>query len=227
MKFSVVIPTLNASAVLGRCLQSLVCQSFQDFEVLVEDGGSTDVTADVVRVYRDELGDRLVLDSQRDGGVYCGMNRGVARAAGEWLYFLGADDRVCDGVLAAVAEFVGRAGSDVDLVYGNVAIGGGLCGGVFDLDTLLFERNIPHQGVFYRRDLFARVGWYNVRYPLWADWDFNVRCFMNPSLVSRSMPIIVADFAPGGIGSGVDWELAKWLPGAAKIAVLNSRVRKR
>ena len=66
--------------------------------------------------------------------------------------------------------------------------------GVFDQDRLLFETNICHQSIFYRRELFASIGPYNLRYRAWADWDFNIRCFSNTALVTRYMDIVVARF---------------------------------
>lgn len=48
--------------------------------------------------------------------------------------------------------------------------------------------------IFYRRKLFDGIGPYNLRYPVWADWDFNIRCFSNPALVTRYMDIVVAEY---------------------------------
>jgi hypothetical protein len=87
--------------------------------------------------------------------------------------------------------------------------------GFFDLDRLLFEMNICHQSIFYRRELFAGIGPYNLRYRLWADWDFNIRCFSNPALVTRYMDIVVADYNDmTGLSARevVDKEFKKRLP---------------
>ena len=87
--------------------------------------------------------------------------------------------------------------------------------GVFDLDRLLFETNICHQAIFYRRELFAGIGPYNLRYPVWADWDFNIRCFSNPALVTRYMDIVVAhhnDMTGLWASKGADKEFKKRLP---------------
>lgn len=201
---SVVIPTLNAARVLPGCLASL--RGAIGVEVLVMDGGSTDGTLDIARA----AGARVF---ENCGGIYKAMNAGVCRSKGDWLYFLGADDRLC-----ADAFTVLRAGGD-DIVQGFVTSGGNRYSGSFELDSLMFAANVPHQSLFYRRDLFHRIGWFNVRYPLWADWDFNVRCAMHGGLVVRSTPAVIAEVPLGGVGNrGFDAELAKWLPAARKYA---------
>ncbi|WP_460010556.1 glycosyltransferase family protein, partial [Mycobacterium avium] len=83
-----------------------------------------------------------------------------------------------------------------DLVYGDVVMRstGTRHAGPFDLDRLLFETNMCHQSIFYRRKLFEGIGPYNLRYPIWADWDFNIRCFSNPALVTCYMDIVVARY---------------------------------
>jgi glycosyltransferase involved in cell wall biosynthesis len=213
--FSIVVPTLNVAPVVGVCLSSIANQTFADFEVVVRDGGSNDTTLETIAGYKTVLGDRLLVTTGRDAGVYDAMNRGVAQARGEWLLFLGADDRLhADDTLARVAAFI-RENLGSHLVYGDVILRGTSTrdGGTFDLDRLLFERNICHQSIFYRREVFTNLGPYNLRYPIWADWDFNIRCFMNPALVARHIDVIVADYDnTGGLSMKEDAELQKRLP---------------
>ncbi|EUA32298.1 glycosyl transferase 2 family protein [Mycobacterium intracellulare 1956] len=124
------------------------------------------------------------------------MNRGVGMATGEWVLFLGSDDTLLESAtLELVAAFI-RSHEPSDLVYGDVVMRstGARHAGAFDLDRLLFETNLCHQSIFYRRKLFDGIGPYNLRYPVWADWDFNIRCFSNPALVTRYMDIVIAEY---------------------------------
>jgi glycosyltransferase involved in cell wall biosynthesis len=213
--FSLIVPTLNVAATLRSCLSSIAEQTFTDFEVVVVDGGSIDETPAILASFAATLGDRLTLLRGEDDGVYPAMNRGVGHARGEWLLFLGADDTLAAGdTLAEVAAFLRGAGP-VDLVYGDVVLRSSSArdGGAFDLDRLLFERNLCHQAVCYRRALFATIGPYNPRYRIWADWDFNIRCFANPALVTRHMDIVVANYNDtGGLSMQEDSELKRRLP---------------
>ncbi len=86
--------------------------------------------------------------SEKDKGIYDAMNKGVNLAKGEWLYFLGSDDRLFDNnVLNTIYQSV--KDQNVDLVYGNIykEETGKLYDGSFDLDKLL-KRNISHQAMF-------------------------------------------------------------------------------
>ena len=215
--FSVIVPTFNAAATLHACLEGLVSQTTSDFEVVLVDGASTDETVEIAKSFASTLGPRLVLHSAPDQGPYDAMNRGVNMATGEWLLFLGSDDTLREAdTLAQVAAFIdGHEHSDI--VYGDVMRRSTNTrhAGEFDLDRLLFETNICHQAIFYRRELFAGIGPYNLRYRVWADWDFNIRCFSNPALVTRYMDIVVANYndLTGLSGkTGTDTEFRKRLP---------------
>jgi len=213
--FSIIVPTLNVQHSIRACLDSIAAQTLAEYEVVLVDGGSIDKTLDIVETFTGTLGNRLTVHRGKDDGVYDAMNRGVGLAAGQWLFFLGADDTlVGNDTLAHVAGFIRDSGAS-HLVYGDVVMRSSSAreGGVFDLDRLLFERNLCHQSVFYRRELFASIGPYNLRYRIWADWDFNIRCFANPALVTRHMDIVVANYNDtGGLSTQEDVELKKRLP---------------
>lgn len=88
--FSVVIPTYNRAGRLGRTIESVLAQSFDDYEMLIMDDGSTDDTAAQVKVYRDS---RIRYDwTPNSGGPAAPRNRGIDRAKGGWIAFLDADD---------------------------------------------------------------------------------------------------------------------------------------
>jgi glycosyltransferase involved in cell wall biosynthesis len=213
--FSIIVPTLNVAGTLHACLDSVVRQTCSDFELIVVDGGSTDGTLDIANSFAPNLGPSLVINCDTDQGIYDAMNRGVGLASGEWLLFLGGDDTLYEAdSLARVAAFIDEH-EPSDLVYGDVIMrsSSSRYAGAFDLDRLLFEQNICHQSIFYRRELFSTIGPYNLRYRIWADWDFNIRCFSNPALVTRYMDIVVARYNDmSGNSMRLDEELMKRLP---------------
>jgi glycosyltransferase involved in cell wall biosynthesis len=211
--FSIVVPTFNVSTTLPACLDSIVEQTCGDYELVLVDGGSNDGTADIANGYAKRLS--LATHCGPDQGPYDAMNHGVELASGEWLLFLGADDTLYQpDTLARVSDFIGGH-EPSDLVYGDVILRSNSAryAGAFDLDRLLFEQNICHQAIFYRRGLFAGIGPYNLRYRLWADWDFNIRCFSNPALVTRHMDIVIANYNDmSGLSKREDEEFKKYLP---------------
>lgn len=215
--FSIIVPTFNSAATLQACIDSIVCQTCNDYELVLVDGGSTDGTLDIAEVFGTVLGERFIMYSGPDQGPYDAMNRGVGMANGTWLIFLGSDDTLYESdTLARVATFI-RDHDPSDLVYGDVVMRstGTRHAGVFDLDRLLFETNLCHQSIFYRRKLFEGIGPYNLRYPVWADWDFNIRCFSNPALITRYMDIVIArynDMTGLSMRQSTDKEFRKRLP---------------
>lgn len=220
--FSIIVPTFNAAATLHACLDSVVRQTWDDFELILVDGESTDRTLEIANSCAADLDSRLVVHCGPDQGAYDAMNRGIGMARGQWLLFLGADDILYETeTLARVAAFLDDH-EHSDLIHGDVIMRstGSRHGGAFDLDRLLFETNICHQAIFYRRELFAGIGPYNLRYRLWADWDFNIRCFSNPALVTRYMDIIVAKYNDAsGLSVSEDDEFKKRLPNSTRFVL--------
>lgn len=211
---SVIIPTRNAGSVIGNCLGSLVQQSFRDFEVWVVDSGSVDDTLREVHARGNGLGSSLKVHQGNDRGTYDGMNIGVSLSRGRWLYFLGADDRLHDpDVFRDLVPHLEDGG--LHFLYGDVRMrnGGGRYGGIWSLERMLLEANICHQAIFYRRELFQRLGGFNLRYPIWADWEFNIRCFRHPDLGRLWVDRLVAEYNDkAGLSKEKDPMLSRELP---------------
>jgi glycosyltransferase involved in cell wall biosynthesis len=201
MKLTIVTPTLDVEAVVDRALRSVRDQSFAaggGLEHLVLDGGSRDGTLDVVRRHP-----HVLWVSAPDRGVFDAMNEGIARARGEWIHFLGADDALhAPDVLERIAP---ELEAPWDVVYGDV-VGPrfeGRYDGPFDAEKLL-RRNICHQAIFFRRRLFERLGGFDLRYPANADWEHNLRWFFDPDTRSKWVDLVVADFGADGLSSRGD-----------------------
>lgn len=198
---SVVIPALDAERTLRACIGSVVEQTGVNTEILVVDGLSSDGTMDIVREFESHH-PTLRWTSEKDAGIYDAINKGVRRASGEWVYVLGSDDRLlAPETLSTVAACLGVRNEGV--VYGSVLVKGdaGWAGdgriwdGEFGLEKLL-RQNICQQAVFYRRSLFASVGYFNAEYRICADWDFMLRCAGKSSL--KYVDVVVAEFNGGG-----------------------------
>lgn len=196
---SVIIPTYNSASTINVCLHSLAEQNFRDFEIVIQDGGSTDKTISIAQTFTDKVL-KMKIFSEADRGIYDAMNKGIENARGQWILFLGSDDRIHDaGVFANVA---GRlVNSKASVVYGDVFISGNtswssdgtLYDGPFTISKL-FEQNLCHQGIFYRKEIFKTIGYYNTDYPVCADWDLNLRCFAycKTEYINRAISVFVA-----------------------------------
>jgi glycosyltransferase involved in cell wall biosynthesis len=112
MDFTIITPNLNCGRYLGECLASVASQPRVTLEHLVMDGGSTDDSAQVAAKYP-----HSILTQEPDKGMSNAINKGFARAQGDWVMWLNADDRLKPGALAAVLRRL--RGSDADVVYGG------------------------------------------------------------------------------------------------------------
>lgn len=113
---SIIIPVYNVEPYLARCLNSVLSQSFTDFEILLIDDGSTDASGKICDEYaiRDE---RIRVYHKPNGGVSSARNVGLKEAKGEWIYFVDADDEVLPDGLQALVDGIR---DDVDVVMGGL-----------------------------------------------------------------------------------------------------------
>ncbi|MDI6034448.1 glycosyltransferase [Flavobacterium sp. LB2P84] len=117
--FSIVIPTYNRSSDLVRCLNSLVSQTYKNFEVVVCDNASTDNTKEIIERYNGLLNLNYIYLTENSGGPAKPRNVGVANAKGEWVCFLDSDDWYTDNKL----EYISNLNLDeVDFIYHDLNI---------------------------------------------------------------------------------------------------------
>lgn len=164
--------------------------------MIVLDGASTDDTLDSIKKY--ESGLKLV--SEKDGGVYHAFNKGIDLATGQYLYFIGAGDKLREGVLETVSEFLPP---DVPaFVYGDAYVVKEQIqyGGEYD-ESRLQKQNICHQAAFYHRDIFELVGKYDLRYSIFSDWALNLKCFGDRRVKKQYLQRVIVDFEGGGLSS--------------------------
>ncbi len=201
---SVIMPTYQAEKSLEACLASLARQKYPNLELVIIDKLSTDRTLEIAHHFAENHPWTSIV-SEDDTGIYDAMNKGLKRARGEWIYFLGSDDEVepeAFNKLFAAVEM-----SDFDLVYGDVRLKSGR---LFDGEFSALEiagRNMCHQAALYRRSLFERFGGFDTRFPVWADWEFNWRCFGATDVRRTWVNVVVAEYGDRGFSSTRDDEV--------------------
>lgn len=197
-RFSIITVCFNAEKSIGKTVDSLAGQGFLDFEYIVVDGASSDSTLNVVRSH---LTFPATVISEKDQGIYDAMNKGIASARGEILYFLNADD--CfenDSVLEKISDAFAAHG-EPELLWGNV-IYQYPEGQKHRSFRHITPRNLAfldlnHQATFARRSLFNRLGYFNLRYRLNADYDFLLRCLHSGASYAWAN-VDIARFNAGG-----------------------------
>jgi len=180
---SVIVPTYNRAGRLVRAIDSVLAQTFEDFELLIVDDASTDDTAEVVGGY----GDRRVrfLPAAVNRGVSTARNRGVRAARGELIAFLDSDDTWSPDKLAAQVDVMRQGPWSLGLVYAGVerlrGDGGSEAhlpehrGDVFEV---MLRKNVIYGGgsnVMIRRGVVATAGFFDTRLPAIEDYDYWLR----------------------------------------------------
>ena len=176
---SIVTPSFNQGSFLDRTLSSVLDQEYPRLEYIVQDGGSTDDTEQVLARYADRLHHYEMRD---DEGHAHAINLGFAHASGDVMAFLNSDDLLLPGSLHYVARYFERH-PDVDAVYGHrvlvdendMEIGRWVMPR-HDDEVLSWADFVPQETLFWRRGVWERAGGcMDQEYPFALDWDLLVR----------------------------------------------------
>jgi len=196
---SVILVCRNPGPVLRPALESIWNQPGEGHEVVVIDGASTDGTREWLETQRARL---AALVSEPDRGIYEAMNKGVAAARGDWVIFLGADDRLRSGALSAVTPVLPPAGADV--IVGEAVYDNGRHYRLGALDAAVRRNFVHHQGAFYRRALFAAHGQFLTDLRIMADYEFNLR-LLSAGVRFQGATVTVTDCGSGGLSDAGGW----------------------
>ena len=167
--YSIIIPTYNSEQTISSCLESVLSQDFNDFELIIVDGSSSDQTISLINIIiANKPGVSCKVISEKDNGIYDAMNKGAKLARGRWLYFMGSDDELVNSeVLSEVQQHLVKTPAP-EFFYGNVLLksNGVRYAGRFDKRRLMIV-NICHQAVFVSRETF---------FSKWVHSKQNIRC---------------------------------------------------
>ena len=203
LRISVVTAVYNRADTLPDALCSVSAQDFNGWEHIIQDGGSTDGTQQII----ERLDHPAVsVVSESDNGIYDAINRGIARATGDVIGLLHSDDFFTDNsVLSAVAE--GFADPEVDGLFGDldyVAAGDTSRiirrwrSGAYDPANLRKGWMPPHPTLYLRREVFEKFGLYDTSYQIAADYDAMLRYLVKGRIRLAYIPKVMIKMRVGG-----------------------------
>lgn len=197
---SIIVAVFNGSATLQNCLDSIVAQTYPHKELIVMDGGSSDGTVGLLEANSDAI---TYWESKADNGIAHAWNKGLRKSRGEWILFIGADDRLHDATVLSDMATLMADDADSDLVYGQIVFGDGpyannILGRPFDWSTYRRRMLIPHTGCFQRRRLFDELGDFDESYKVAIDYEIFLR---KPALKARFVPRMVTIMGGGGMST--------------------------
>ena len=206
LRISVVVAVRNGASTLQRALDSVFEQTYDDVELVVMDGASTDGTQAILE---ENAGRIAYWQSEADGGVFHAWNKALDHVTGDWICFLGADDRFhAPDVFADVAAALADEGVGYRVVYGELvrvkADGWAWHRGSRPWDKRLrrkFRRGemIPHPATFHHRSLFERRGRFDESFRIAGDYEFLLRDVLDHDPLF--IPVHVVDMSAGGLSN--------------------------
>lgn len=202
MLISIITVSLNSSKTIGDTLRSVADQTYLHIEHIIVDGGSMDDTMEVVEGFP-HVAKKI---SEKDNGIYDGMNKGIEMASGDIIGILNADDMYADAnVIQKVVDAF--KDSEVDAVYADLVF-------VDPLDTEKVVRRWqsrkhnasdfyygwmpPHPTFFVRKSIYQLFGRFDTRLKSAADYELMLRFLLRNKIRSRHIPFTIIRMRNGG-----------------------------
>lgn len=212
MKISVITVCKNVENTIEKTIESILNQTYKNFEIIVIDGVSTDKTLNILAKY----GNCINLTSEPDSGIYNAMNKGIAKATGDILFFLNADDYLySDDIFLLVVEKFKKdpllmfLWGDINLASKEGSILKEISYKSIKTKMDIAANNICHQAIFYKKELFDKYGTYNESYKILADWDVNIRFLVEEKVKCLHIDKFITVFQTGGLSTNGNNDIKK------------------
>ncbi len=207
MKISLVTVTFNSAATICDTIESVLKQKYADYEYLVIDGGSQDGTIDIIKEYEPKFGGRMRWVSEKDKGMYDGINKGIRMATGDVVGIINSDDFYHRTDIFAVVTDAFTQNKEIEAIYGDVRF--------VKPDNL--ERTVryysskhwkpwrfrygfmpAHPTFFTYRENFERYGYYQIDYRIAADYELLIRHLYTNRVPAKYIPVDFMKMRTGG-----------------------------
>jgi len=205
-KLSIITINFNNASGLRKTIESIVSQTFTDYEYIVIDGASTDGSVDVIKHYADKI---TYWVSEPDKGIYNAMNKGILKANGEYCLFLNSGDWLVDN--RVLADFI-IENFDEDIVSGNTYLWNNtvleLCKSISPNELtydFLLDLVIIHQSTFIKKILFDKYGLYNEQLKIVSDWEFFIKALIVNNCTYINYDRLISYYDLNGISAQERW----------------------
>lgn len=179
MKISIITATFNSGKTVRDTIESVLHQTYQEYEYIIKDGGSKDDTLEICREYEPKFGGRMKIISAPDKGIYDAMNKGIEAATGNFVGLLNSDDfYTSNDVLQSIADAL--KDNDIDAVYGDIHFvkDNDLTKCVRYYSSALFKRRwmrlgfMPAHPSFYcKKACYEKFGYFDTSFKVAADFE--------------------------------------------------------
>lgn len=205
MKISLITAVYNRESTIGFALHGIFSQNYEDIESVIIDGGSIDNTKQIISEFQ-KIYEKLLFISEPDEGIYDALNKGIRHSTGEIIGFAHSDDYFADSdvISNVVALFLDPS---VDIVYGDLDYVDSQTGsnvirhwvaGKFKRNSLVLGWMPPHPSMFIRRSVVHRLGAFDPKFKISADYDAILRYFSEPEINAKYIPRVLVKMRVGG-----------------------------
>lgn len=210
MKISIITATYNSAATVRDTIESILQQTHQDWELIIQDGLSKDDTLAIVKEYEHPCHGRMRIFSEKDEGLYDAMNRGIAHATGEVIGILNSDDFYHD---EHVLEDINRAmeNQPIECVYGDLKFVQAentervvriWKGSQHENGAFLRGWHPAHPTFYARRACFEKYGAFNTSFAVSADFELMLRFIEVEGIRNQYIPRYFVKMRMGGESTG-------------------------
>lgn len=227
MKISIITATYNSSKTLKDTLESVLKQTYKDYEHIIVDGLSKDNTMEIVKEYEKRYDGKLRYISEKDTGLYDAMNKGIKMATGDVIGILNSDDvYVNEFVLQKIADTFNK--EKCDGTYANLIF--------MDGETMTKPQRIwkspkgklengwhpAHPTLYLKKEVYDQIGLFNLEYKVVADYDFMLRMMLDKSIKLKYIDEYIVYMRVGGTSTAGLKGYIKNLKEAHKALVKNN-----
>jgi len=199
---SVITVCYNCSNTIEGTIKSVLEQQYPFIEYIIIDGGSTDGTQEIVKKYSEKIN---VFVSEKDSGIYDAMNKGLALAQGDIIFFLNSGDCLHSAFIFNEISEYSLKNPDSNLLLGDIINYDGerdvFCSMKRENNIQYFTYPICHQALFAKKKVFDKIGGFNMQYSIFADRDWIFRAVFVQNFQITHIPITVCKYLMGGFST--------------------------
>ena len=212
MKVSIIIAVFNGETFLKVTIESILNQKYENLELIVIDGGSSDNTIEIIKSFDSP---KIKWICEPDKGISDAFNKGIKLATGDYINFQGDGDGFINS--SSISELFSNLDlKEKPIVCGNIQridINGSLLYKTrikrsFDKKSLLFKMSLPHQGLFIPKEFFVKHGEFDLNNQYCMDYELLLRVFHDfPKVITKDL--VVSNWRADGLGEGKTLEILK------------------
>ncbi len=223
---SVITVSLNSEKTIRTTIESVLHQTYQNYEYIIKDGGSKDNTIEIANEYKEKFEGRLHIIQQKDKCMYEAMNQGIAACQGEMIGIINSDDFYSSDTLEKVAEVYEKSETGLLVVIGDmerVSSEGKLIYRYrFTQDMVDRKACFGHPSMFAAKAVYDHIGLYDTSYSLAADGDWQYRAMENEEVRVKLVPSVFNHMREGGASDNPKYRW-KWFKERSRMQIEHHR----